>query len=64
VLAARETGDKQARSDVLVRPDTWTYATRREIQRRLTAKGLYSGPAHGFFDARTRRALDRVALAD
>ena len=62
VLAAVKAGDAKARSDVMARPDTWSYSTRREIQRRLASKGLYDGPAHGFFDTRTRRALDRLAL--
>lgn len=62
LLAAFKAGEKQARADVLERPDTWTFATRREIQRQLAAKGLYAGQAHGFFNSQTRRALDRLAL--
>jgi TPR repeat protein len=62
VLAALQAGDAQAKQDVITRPHTWSYATRREIQRRLYAKGLYTGPAHGFFDSRTRRALTKLAM--
>lgn len=61
VLNAYAAGDKQARTDVLERHDAWSYTTRREIQRRLAVKGLYGGPAHGFLDARTRKALDKLA---
>lgn len=36
---------------------SWRLATRREIQRQLTARGLYSGFAHGFFNKATLQAL-------
>ena len=62
VLAALQAGDVQAKQDVITRPHTWSYTTRREIQRRLYARGLYTGPAHGFFDSRTRRALTKLAM--
>jgi TPR repeat protein len=61
ILSSYAAGDKQARSDVLDRHDTWSFTTRREIQRRLAVKGYYSGPVHGFFDSRTRKALDKLA---
>lgn len=35
----------------------WSFATRREIQRQLAARGLYNGLVHGFFNAATRRAV-------
>ena len=50
-----------ARTDVMERHDTWSFTTRREIQRRLVTKGYYSGPAHGFIDGRTKKALDKLA---
>ncbi len=59
LLAAYRSGDAQARVDIQRRPDAWSFATRRQMQRLLAARGLYSGPAHGLFDARTRQALDR-----
>lgn len=61
VLAAFAAGDKQARTDVLERHETWSFTTRREIQRQLTVKGYYTGPTHGLIDARTRKALDKLA---
>lgn len=61
ILSSYAAGDKQAKIDVVDKPDTWSFTTRREIQRRLTVKGYYSGPAHGFFDSRTRKALDKLA---
>ncbi len=39
----------------------WTFATRRELQRLLTAKGVYRGAIHGFFNAETRNALIAIA---
>ncbi|MGQ0673460.1 MAG: caspase family protein [Hyphomicrobium sp.] len=60
LLKAFAAGDSRARADILDRHETWSFTTRREIQRRLTDKGLYRGPAHGFFDARTRQALGRL----
>lgn len=41
---------------------SWSFATRREIQKQLAAKGLYKGFAHGFFNDATRKAL--VAAAE
>ena len=40
---------------------TWTFATRRELQRLLAAKGVYRGGIHGFFNAETRKALVAIA---
>jgi len=39
----------------------WSFATKRQIQKDLAAQGLYSGMAHGFFNAATREALIAVA---
>jgi len=60
LLAALKAGHKEARNDVMVRPLSWSQPTRQEIQRRLGAQGLYTGPAHGIFDVKTRRALDQL----
>ena len=46
-----------------VTPGAWSYATRLEIQRRLAAKGLYTGGVHGFFNRATRSALAAAATA-
>lgn len=64
LLSAFKAGEKKARVDILERPETWSFSTRREIQRQLAAKGLYTGQAHGVFNGQTRRALDRLALQD
>lgn len=64
LLAAYKAGEKQARLDIFERPERWSFSTRREVQKQLAAKGLYSGQAHGIFNAQTRRALDRLALQD
>lgn len=61
LLASYRAGNKDARLDVRVRSLAWSFATRREIQKQLTTQGLYAGPAHGVFDAPTRKALDRYA---
>ncbi len=61
LLRAYHGGDPQARSDLQNRPETWSVATRRELQRKLTARGLYDGRVTGVMDARTRTALDQMA---
>lgn len=61
LLMAYKAGDRQARADILKRPDTWSFSTRREIQKQLAAQGHYNGPAIGLFGPRTRAALDRLA---
>lgn len=61
LLASYKAGNKDARLDVRLKSLAWSFATRREIQRQLTAQGLYAGPAHGVFDVTTRKALERYA---
>lgn len=61
LLKAFRGGDEQAHHDLLERPDTWSYSTRRQVQLRLKRAGLYAGPSHGFFDDRTRKALLRLS---
>jgi len=61
LLAAFKAGHRDARTDILSRPQAWSAATRREIQRRLAASGHYDGRITGFFDARTRRAAEAYA---
>ena len=56
---------KAARKDgrrVDVNARAWSLATRREVQRRLAAQGLYSGTLNGAFNEATQRAL--IALAE
>ncbi len=60
-LAALAAGDKQARDDVRLKRRHWTYWTKRQMQRQLTARGLYDGYVHGFMDGRTRIALEALA---
>ena len=40
---------------------SWSFATRREVQRLLVKKGLYNGVVHGFFNRATRQALAAAA---
>lgn len=61
LLEAFSAGNERAAFDIRVRPDTWSYWTRRQIQKRLRKLGLYDGPAHGFFDSRTKIALEELA---
>lgn len=61
LLKAYKAGHKEAALDLKSRSQTWSYATRRAIQKRLAGGGFYSGLAHGFIDRSTRDALDRFA---
>lgn len=61
LLAALAGGHKDAAHDLLERPEAWSYATRRAIQRALARRGLYRGAVHGIFNLSTRRALQKVA---
>lgn len=61
LLAALAAGHDEAGRDALQRSSVWSYATRREIQRQLAAKGLYRGQANGVFNASTKDALRSVA---
>lgn len=61
LLQAFKSGSEQARRDILERPDAWSFSTRRQVQRKLAQRGYYTGTAHGYFDPRTRSALERFA---
>lgn len=61
LLHSYKAGHKEAALDLKSRSQTWSYATRREVQRRLAGGGYYDGLAHGFIDRKTREALDRFA---
>ena len=61
LLRAFKAGHKDARIDLLDRPEAWSGATRREIQKLLAAGGYYDGRITGFFDQRTRRAAEAYA---
>ena len=52
---------KDPRLDVRRRPDVWSFATKRAIQQQLKAEGLYEGPAIGWMNVATRRAIDGIA---
>ena len=61
LLAAYKAGNKDARVDLLVRPEAWSVATRQEIQRRLIAAGVFAGRPTGYFDPKTRAAIESYA---
>ena len=61
LLAAFKAGHKEARMDLLSRPEAWSTATRREIQKQLIEAGLLDGKPNGYFDPRTRRAIEAYA---
>lgn len=61
LLSALAAGNAQAKRDIRRRGAVWSFATKREVQRKLTARGLYTGRPHGFFNRDTRAALDRLA---
>ena len=56
ILAALRYANKDGRHIEIV-AHSWSFATRRQLQRELAQKGLYKGFAHGFFNDETRRAL-------
>ncbi len=58
LLAAFKAGHKDARIDLFQRPEAWSADTRKEVQRRLAVAGLYDGRASGYFDPRTRAAIE------
>lgn len=60
ILAAIEAARRDGRSLDIFRRH-WSHATRRELQKLLADKGLYSGLKHGLLDAATRRALQQLA---
>ncbi len=59
-LKAVQAGHKEGRF-IDITNQGWTFATRRQIQKQLAAKGLYDGGIHGFFNSATRQALTAVA---
>lgn len=64
LIASYKAGNKDPWLDVRRRPDVWSFATKREIQRQLASSGLYTGRADGLINAGTRQALDRLASGD
>ncbi len=63
LLASYKAGHRDARVDLLGRPEALSSATRREIQKLLTAAGVYHGRVTGYFDPVTRRAIEAYAGA-
>lgn len=61
LIASYRAGNKDPRLDVRRRPDVWSFATKRAIQQQLKAEGLYEGPAIGWMNVATRRAIDGIA---
>ena len=58
LLIAYKAGHPEARMDLLTRPEAWSLATRREIQKQLKDAGAYQGRISGTFDPATRRAIE------
>ena len=61
LLEAYKSGHKGARTDLLVKPKSWSVDTRRAVQRALKQAGVYRGPANGNFGPSTTRALQTYA---
>lgn len=61
LLSALAAGHKDAARDLIERPGSWSYSTRRAIQKALARRGLYRGAAHGIFNLSTKKALQKVA---
>ncbi len=61
LLAAFKGGHKDARIDLLQRPEAWSVETRKAVQHRLAADGLYGGRISGLFDPKTRAAIEAYA---
>ena len=61
LLAAFKGGHKDARIDLFQRPEAWSAETRKEVQRRLAAEGVYDGRVTGLFDPKTRAAIEAYA---
>ncbi len=64
LIASYKAGNKDPWLDIRRRPDVWSMATKREVQRQLAAAGLYAGRADGLINAGTRKALDHLASGD
>ena len=62
LLRSFQAGNADARTDLLVRPETWSRATRRFVQKDLRRRGVYKGRTNGIFGKRTKNAL--LALMD
>jgi TPR repeat protein len=58
LLRAFKAGHRDARVDLIARPQSWSLATRRQVQKRLAELGLYAGRVTGLFDAATARAVE------
>jgi TPR repeat protein len=58
LLTAYKAGHAGAREDLFTRSGSWSYATRREVQEQLVRAGVLNGRTTGFFDQRTRAALE------
>ncbi|MEZ5923069.1 MAG: caspase family protein [Hyphomicrobiaceae bacterium] len=57
VLEAFKRGHKPSRDELLQRPETWSEATRKEIQQALRRAGLYKGRVNGKFGPDVTAAL-------
>jgi TPR repeat protein len=60
LIAYYRVAHRRGRADAFARAEAWSLATRRAVQKSLAELGLYGGPIHGIFDARTRAALARL----
>lgn len=57
LLRSYKAGNTDTRNDLFVRPETWSRATRRLVQKGLRRKGVYRGPTNGVIGRLTRKAL-------
>lgn len=64
LLVAFKAGHKDARVDLFERPEAWSTATRRAIQRKLAMDRLFAGRQTGFFGPSTRVALEAFARSN
>ena len=54
-------GSQRALQDALSPILSWNFSTRRKLQKKLAADGLYDGVPHGFLDRQTKSALMQLA---
>ena len=61
LLESYVAANDKSREELLRRPEVWSVSLRREAQRKLQARGHYTGRVNGIFDAATRRGFARLA---
>jgi TPR repeat protein len=61
LLESYAAANSKSRTELLRRPEVWSVPLRREVQRKLQARGHYRGRLTGIFDTETRKGLERMA---